>query len=94
MFPRTLRAGEKTTVGGFEPNALKKLKGVGDYTAAAIASFAFGKKTAVVDGNVIRVLSRVFGIKTAFDTTAGKKEFAQLRLVRSRSVVKTGVLTS
>ncbi len=57
---------------------LKKLKGVGDYTAAAIASFAFGEKKAVVDGNVIRVLSRVFGIETAFDTTEGKKEFAQL----------------
>jgi A/G-specific adenine glycosylase len=57
---------------------LKKLKGVGDYTAAAIASFAFGEKKAVVDGNVIRVLSRVFGIETAFDSTVGKKEFALL----------------
>ena len=57
---------------------LKKLKGVGDYTAAAIASFAFGERKAVVDGNVVRVLSRVFGIETAFDTTEGKKEFAHL----------------
>ncbi len=57
---------------------LKKLKGVGDYTAAAIASFAFGENKAVVDGNVIRVLARVFGIETAFDTTEGKKRFAQL----------------
>lgn len=57
---------------------LKKLKGVGDYTAAAIASFAFGVKKAVVDGNVIRVLSRVFGVETAFDTSKGKKQFAQL----------------
>lgn len=57
---------------------LKKLKGVGDYTAAAIASFAFGEKKAVVDGNVIRVLSRMFGIETAFDSTQGKKEFATL----------------
>lgn len=57
---------------------LKKLKGVGDYTAAAIASFAFGKPHAVVDGNVIRVLSRVFGVETPFNTTAGKKEFAAL----------------
>lgn len=57
---------------------LRELKGVGDYTAAAIASFAFGEKVAVVDGNVIRVLSRVFGITTPFDTTAGKKEFAYL----------------
>lgn len=57
---------------------LKKLKGVGDYTAAAIASFAFDEKRAVVDGNVIRVLARVFGIETPFDTTEGKKRFAQL----------------
>lgn len=57
--------------------SLKKLKGVGDYTAAAIASFAFNEKQAVVDGNVIRVLARVFGIETPFDTTEGKKQFAQ-----------------
>lgn len=57
---------------------LVQLKGVGDYTAAAIASFAFGEKKAVVDGNVIRVLARVFGISTPFDTTSGKKEFAAL----------------
>lgn len=57
---------------------LRKLKGVGDYTAAAIASFAYNEKRAVVDGNVIRVLSRVFGIETPFDTVAGKKEFAAL----------------
>ena len=57
---------------------LKKLKGVGDYTAAAISSFAFGEKKAVVDGNVIRVLARVFGIETAFDTTEGKRRFAEL----------------
>jgi len=57
---------------------LIKLKGVGDYTAAAIASFAFGEKKAVVDGNVIRVLARVFGIDVAFDTTDGKKKFNAL----------------
>ncbi|MBK7147621.1 MAG: A/G-specific adenine glycosylase [Bacteroidetes bacterium] len=55
---------------------LKKLKGVGDYTAAAIASFAFDEPKAVVDGNVIRVLSRFSGISTPFDTANGKKEFA------------------
>lgn len=55
-----------------------KLKGVGNYTAAAISSFAFGEKRAVVDGNVIRVLARVFGIYTPFDTTSGKKQFAEL----------------
>jgi A/G-specific adenine glycosylase len=57
---------------------LKKLKGVGEYTASAIASFAFGEKKAVVDGNVIRVLSRFFGIDTPFDSTDGKKKFQQL----------------
>lgn len=55
-----------------------QLKGVGPYTAAAIASFAFGMPHAVVDGNVIRVLSRFFGIVTPFDSTAGKKQFANL----------------
>jgi len=55
-----------------------KLKGVGPYTAAAIASFAFNEKRAVVDGNVIRVLARVFGISTPYDTTQGKKVFTQL----------------
>ena len=54
------------------------LKGIGPYTAAAISSFAFDLPFAVVDGNVFRVLSRVFGIATATDSTAGKKEFTQL----------------
>ena len=57
---------------------IKKLKGVGDYTAAAIASFAFGLPAAVVDGNVYRVLSRYFGIDTPINTTEGKKVFAVL----------------
>lgn len=57
---------------------LLKLKGVGEYTAAAIASFAYNLPHAVVDGNVIRVLSRVFGIDVAFDTSDGKKIFARL----------------
>lgn len=57
---------------------IRALKGIGDYTAAAIASFAFNKSHAVVDGNVYRVLSRVFGIETPIDSTSGKKEFAQL----------------
>lgn len=57
---------------------IRKLKGVGDYTAAAIASFAFGLPHAVVDGNVYRVLSRYFGITEPIDTTAGKKSFAAL----------------
>lgn len=55
-----------------------RLKGVGDYTAAAIASFAYDLPHAVVDGNVYRLLSRVFGIHDPIDSTAGKKKFAAL----------------
>ncbi|MBW2960362.1 A/G-specific adenine glycosylase [Mesonia aestuariivivens] len=54
---------------------LKKLKGVGDYTASAIASICFKEPVAVVDGNVYRVLSRVFGIDTPINSTEGIKEF-------------------
>jgi A/G-specific adenine glycosylase len=57
---------------------LLKLKGVGPYTAAAITSFAFGLPHAVVDGNVFRVLSRVFGIEDAIDTSSGRKKFDAL----------------
>ena len=57
---------------------IRTLKGVGDYTAAAIASFAYGLPHAVVDGNVYRVLSRFFGIATPIDTTAGKHQFSAL----------------
>jgi A/G-specific adenine glycosylase len=57
---------------------LLQLKGIGNYTAAAIASFAFDLPHAVVDGNVYRVLSRIFGIETAIDSTQGKKQFKQL----------------
>lgn len=59
---------------------LKKLPGIGDYTAAAIASIAFGKKVAVVDGNVYRVLARVFGIKTEIRSGQAKKEFSNLMM--------------
>ena len=67
-------------LGGFPQTfkGLKTLKGVGDYTAAAIASIAFGEPVAVVDGNVYRVLSRYYGITTAIDSTEGKKEFQTL----------------
>jgi len=61
-----------------EYDDIRSLKGVGEYTAAAIASFAFNKPYAVVDGNVYRVLSRIFGIETPIDSTQGKKEFQQL----------------
>ena len=57
---------------------IKQLKGVGDYTAAAIGSIAFGLPAAVVDGNVYRVLARYFGVETAINSTEGKKEFAAL----------------
>lgn len=67
-------------LGGFPQTfkELKTLKGVGDYTAAAIASIAFGEPVAVVDGNVYRVLSRYYGIETPIDSTEGKKEFQTL----------------
>lgn len=55
---------------------LKKLKGIGDYTAAAIASICFNEKVAVIDGNVFRLLSRYFGMETPINTTLGKKEFS------------------
>jgi A/G-specific adenine glycosylase len=54
------------------------LKGVGTYTAAAIASFGFNLPYAVVDGNVYRVIARYFGIGLAVDSTAGKKEFERI----------------
>ena len=57
---------------------LKKLKGVGDYTAAAISSFCFNKPEAVVDGNVYRVLARLFAIDIPINSSEGKKQFAQL----------------
>lgn len=65
--------GFPTTIAG-----LRTLKGVGDYTAAAIGSIAYGLPVAVVDGNVYRVLARYFGISTPINSTEGKKEFAAL----------------
>ncbi|MEY5042335.1 MAG: A/G-specific adenine glycosylase, partial [Bacteroidota bacterium] len=70
-----------TNYNGEFPNNYKELKkiiGIGDYTAAAIASFAFNEKIAVVDGNVYRVLSRLFGVITPIDTPEGKKTFFEL----------------
>lgn len=67
-----------TTLGGRFPEEYKEirlLKGIGPYTAAAIASFAFNKPFAVVDGNVNRLLARYFGISTPIDNTSGKKLF-------------------
>jgi A/G-specific adenine glycosylase len=67
--------------GGKFPDTYKDLlalKGIGEYTAAAIGSFAFDIAEPVVDGNVYRVLARVFGIETPIDSTAGKKQFREL----------------
>lgn len=63
-----------------EHHLILKLKGIGGYTAAAIASISFNKEYPAVDGNVYRVLSRYFGISTPIDSTAGKKEFYNLAL--------------
>ncbi len=59
-------------------NELLKLPGIGEYTAAAIASICFNESVAVVDGNVYRVLARVFGISTEINSPKGKKEFFEL----------------
>ena len=74
-------AREVVGMGGRFPDTvegLRRLRGVGDYTAAAIASFAFGRRAAVVDGNVYRVLSRHFNIDTPINSTEGKRLFARL----------------
>ena len=79
---RNLHAAARQIValGGFPDTleGIRALKGVGDYTAAAIGSIAFGLPAAVVDGNVYRVLARYFGIATPVGTTAAKKEFTDL----------------
>jgi A/G-specific adenine glycosylase len=80
---RNLHATARSIVENHEakmPNnyeALLKLKGIGKYTAAAIASFAFKEKVAVLDGNVYRVLSRVFGIDKDILSSQGAKEFRE-----------------
>jgi A/G-specific adenine glycosylase len=81
---RNMHATAKIVVqdfGGKFPNTyegLLKLKGIGPYTAAAIASFAFNEKVAVVDGNVYRVLARVFGVETDISSHEAKKIFSEL----------------
>ena len=59
-------------------SALKSMPGVGDYTAGAIASFAFNLPYPALDGNVYRVLARLYDCEIAFDTTEGKKHFRKL----------------
>ena len=68
------------SLGGFPTTleGIRALKGVGDYTAAAIGSIAFDLPAAVVDGNVYRVLARYYGIATPVGTTQAKKEFTAL----------------
>lgn len=77
---RNLHAAAKSMKGTFPPTyeGVRALKGVGDYTAAAICSIAYSMPYAVVDGNVYRVLARVFGITTPIDSTEGKKQFTAL----------------
>ncbi|MEP6749328.1 MAG: NUDIX domain-containing protein, partial [Bacteroidota bacterium] len=69
---------EKKGIFPSDYESILSLKGVGPYTAAAIASFAFNLPHAVLDGNVFRVLSRYFGINTPTDTPAGKKLYTLL----------------
>lgn len=74
---RNLHAAAKSMQGKFPTTyeGVRALKGVGDYTTAAICSIAYNMPYAVVDGNVYRVLSRVFEIHTPIDSTKGKKQF-------------------
>ncbi|MGB1362609.1 MAG: A/G-specific adenine glycosylase, partial [Flavobacteriaceae bacterium] len=58
-------------------NQIKSLKGIGDYTASAIASICFGQEQAVVDGNVYRVLSRIFGMDQPIDASGAHKIFKE-----------------
>ena len=76
----TARYISKDLKGEFPDNyeKIKALKGIGPYTAAAISSFAFNLPYAVVDGNVFRVLARLFGIEKPIDTTVGKRIFTEL----------------
>ena len=78
---RNLHAAARSMKGGKFPGTyeeVRALKGVGDYTAAAICSLAYGMPYAVVDGNVYRVLARYFGIDAPIDSGKGKKLFAGL----------------
>ena len=65
MFPRSY-------------DEVRSLRGVGDYTAAAVCSAAYDAPCAVLDGNVFRVLARLFDIDLPIDSTAGKRTFAEL----------------
>lgn len=75
---------------------LLKLKGVGEYTAAAIASFAFGEDVAVLDGNVHRILSRYFGINKTIQSSIDKKYFQsianQLLIVKKSALFNQAIM--
>jgi len=81
---RNMHSAAKAVVaghGGVFPSSyddLIKLKGIGEYTASAIASFSANEARAVVDGNVFRVLARYFGIDAAINSTSGRKIFLQV----------------
>ncbi len=83
---RNLHATAKTISADFDGkfpgnyDALIKLRGIGDYTASAIASICFDEPQPVVDGNVYRVLARYFGVDIATNTAAGAKYFRQLAM--------------
>lgn len=75
------KAAQQVVAMGAFPSTLKgirSLQGVGDYTAAAVASIAFDVDAAAVDGNVYRVLSRYYGVATPINTPQGKRDFTQL----------------
>jgi A/G-specific adenine glycosylase len=81
---RNLHAAAKSILSDFngvfpsDYKNIRRLRGIGDYTAAAISSISFGAPYAVVDGNVYRVLSRLFGIEDPIDLGTGKRKFAEL----------------
>ena len=81
---RNLHAAAKDIMerfGGIFPERYEdviSLKGIGEYTAAAIVSFVWNQPYPVVDGNVFRVLSRLFAVDTPIDTPRGKKAFTEL----------------
>lgn len=83
---RNLHTAAKQVVGQFggvfptSVEAVRSLRGVGDYTAAAICSVAYDAPCAVLDGNVFRVLSRLFDVDLPIDTSAGRRAFAELAL--------------
>lgn len=79
-------------MGGFptDYDDIRRLQGVGDYTAAAVASFAYGQPRAVVDGNVYRVLARYEGIDEPINSTAGRHLFAALAQQHMDSIGRAG----